>query len=57
MPVAIRTTSPSPTARLVALGLAESRITAAGLGESRPIAPNTDESGRSLNRRVEVRCR
>jgi OOP family OmpA-OmpF porin len=41
---------------LVARGLAKDRLAAAGLGESRPIAANTDESGRSLNRRVEVQC-
>lgn len=43
-------------ANLVARGLAESRLGAAGLGESRPLASNSDESGRSLNRRVEVHC-
>jgi hypothetical protein len=43
-------------ADLVGRGLAASRVTAAGVGESRPIATNNDESGRSLNRRVEVRC-
>ena len=43
-------------ADLVKRGLAASRLTAAGLGESRPIATNNDESGRSLNRRVEVKC-
>lgn len=43
-------------AALVARGMAAARLTAVGLGESRPIAPNTDESGRSLNRRVEVKC-
>ena len=37
-------------------GLLSARIAAAGLGESRPIATNADESGRSLNRRVEVKC-
>ncbi len=41
---------------LVRRGVAASRISAAGLGERRPIAGNTDENGRSLNRRVEVRC-
>lgn len=44
-------------ASLVDRGLAQDRVTAAGLGENRPIAPNADESGRSLNRRVEVHCR
>lgn len=43
-------------ADLVRRGLAVARVAAAGLGESRPIATNDDESGRSLNRRVEVKC-
>jgi hypothetical protein len=43
-------------ADLVRRGLAKDRVSAAGIGERRPIASNTDESGRSLNRRVEVRC-
>ncbi len=43
-------------ADLVGRGLPSGRITAAGLGETRPIATNNDESGRSLNRRVEVNC-
>jgi outer membrane protein OmpA-like peptidoglycan-associated protein len=43
-------------ADLVARGIAASRLSAVGLGESRPIATNDDESGRSLNRRVEVKC-
>ena len=41
---------------LVALGLDGSRISAAGRGEDEPIASNDDEAGRSLNRRVEVKC-
>jgi OOP family OmpA-OmpF porin len=44
-------------ANLVGRGLVKNRVSAIGAGESRPIAPNTDESGRSLNRRVEVRCK
>jgi outer membrane protein OmpA-like peptidoglycan-associated protein len=44
-------------ASLVGRGLAKGRLSAIGAGESRPIAPNADESGRSLNRRVEVRCK
>jgi outer membrane protein OmpA-like peptidoglycan-associated protein len=43
-------------ADLVTRGLPSQRLTAAGLGESRPIATNNDESGRALNRRVEVKC-
>jgi len=41
---------------LVRRGLEAGRLRSAGLGESRPVAPNDDESGRSLNRRVEVHC-
>jgi OmpA-OmpF porin, OOP family len=44
-------------ADLVRRGMAKDRPSAAGIGERRPIAPNNDESGRSLNRRVEVKCR
>jgi OmpA-OmpF porin, OOP family len=43
-------------ADLVKRGIEAKRLKAVGLGETRPIAPNTDESGRDLNRRVEVRC-
>lgn len=43
-------------ADLTRRGIAAGRLTAAGLGESRPIATNANESGRSMNRRVEVRC-
>ncbi len=42
---------------LVRRGLDAGRLTAAGKGEAEPIASNNDESGRSLNRRVEVVCR
>jgi OmpA-OmpF porin, OOP family len=43
-------------AELVRRGIAAGRISAVGRGESSPIASNADEAGRSLNRRVEVRC-
>lgn len=46
----------SVVAALVALGLDAGRISASGRGEDDPIASNDDEAGRSLNRRVEVRC-
>jgi OOP family OmpA-OmpF porin len=49
--------SAAVAAELVARGLAADRIRSAGVGETRPIASNSDESGRSLNRRVEVHCR
>lgn len=42
---------------LIGRGIEGSRLDAAGAGESRPIASNDDESGRAMNRRVEVRCR
>jgi OmpA-OmpF porin, OOP family len=42
---------------LVKRGIEARRLQAAGIGETRPIAGNGDESGRSLNRRVEVRCK
>ncbi len=41
---------------LVRRGIPVKRLRAAGIGEVRPIASNNDESGRSLNRRVEVKC-
>lgn len=41
---------------LVRRGLDPARLGAEGLGPSRPVAPNDDENGRSLNRRVEVHC-
>jgi len=41
---------------LVRRGIAPARLAATGIGETRPIAPNDDESGRELNRRVEIHC-
>jgi outer membrane protein OmpA-like peptidoglycan-associated protein len=43
-------------ADLVRRGFVKTRLSAAGIGERLPIASNNDESGRSLNRRVEVKC-
>ena len=41
---------------LVRRGLQGSRMSAVGVGEEEPLASNGDESGRSLNRRVEIGC-
>lgn len=35
-------------------GIATSRVSSVGYGESRPVADNTAESGRAINRRVEA---
>jgi outer membrane protein OmpA-like peptidoglycan-associated protein len=43
-------------ADLVRRGIGAGRLRAGGAGETRPIASNNDETGRSLNRRVEVKC-
>lgn len=39
---------------LVTRGIAAERLRSAGYGESRPAAPNETESGKALNRRVEL---
>ena len=52
-----RRRSDAVVADLVRRGVPAAGLSAAGLGESRPIAPNTDENGRTMNRRVEVHCR
>lgn len=39
---------------LIGNGVAGSRISALGLGESQPVATNDTETGRQLNRRVEI---
>ncbi|GGG39088.1 OmpA family protein [Hymenobacter glacieicola] len=43
----------SARAYMLRKGIAEDRIVSHGYGESKPIAPNTTEAGRALNRRVE----
>lgn len=35
-------------------GIASSRLSAIGYGEFRPVAPNTTEAGRAMNRRIEI---
>jgi flagellar motor protein MotB len=42
------------TRALVAAGLPADRVFAAAFGDQQPVAPNLDESGRALNRRVEM---
>jgi len=42
---------------LIKRGLPRSRLAPAGKGPSEPIASNADETGRAMNRRVEVECR
>lgn len=41
-------------ARLITMGVASQRITATGLGKSHPVADNSTDTNRALNRRVEV---
>lgn len=43
-------------ADLTRRGVPAAKLRAVGIGEARPIAAETTEAGRSLNRRVEVRC-
>ena len=41
---------------LIDLGYEPTKLLASGRGEDNPIASNDDEAGRSLNRRVEIKC-
>lgn len=41
---------------LIRRGLSANRMGAMGVGEGEPIANNSDEAGRALNRRVEIEC-
>ncbi len=40
--------------RLINGGIASTRVDAAGFGEAQPVADNTTEEGRALNRRIEI---
>jgi len=42
---------------LISKGMSEDRLTAVGLGFSQPIADNSTEEGRAMNRRIEFRAR
>jgi len=42
---------------LINKGVSEARLTAVGLGFSQPIADNSTEEGRAMNRRIEFRAR
>lgn len=44
-------------AAIVERGIDPKRLAAEGRGEKQPIADNTTDAGRSLNRRVEIACR
>lgn len=46
----------SVAAALGLRGVEPERLAPMGIGEARPIATNDDESGRSMNRRVEIHC-
>ena len=41
---------------LVRRGLPQGRVRGSGIGERRPMTNHDDESGRSMNRRVEIKC-
>jgi outer membrane protein OmpA-like peptidoglycan-associated protein len=43
-------------AAVIARGVKAERVSAQGRGEKQPIADNVSETGRSLNRRVEIEC-
>ena len=38
---------------IIASGISDTRLSYQGFGESKPVAPNTEDQGRQLNRRVE----
>lgn len=42
---------------LIALGIPSNQLVAKGYGATQPLAPNTTESGRALNRRIEFRVK
>jgi len=42
------------TRALIDAGMPSSQVFAAAFGAEQPVAPNTDEKGRALNRRVEM---
>jgi outer membrane protein OmpA-like peptidoglycan-associated protein len=46
--------SASARSYLISEGVPSARVTAEGRGETEPVASNDDETGRALNRRVEV---
>src|SRR5690606_6412318 len=52
-----RSSAQSVVDALVKRGLPSASIRALGKGSAAPIASNDDETGRSLNRRVEVECK
>jgi chemotaxis protein MotB len=40
--------------RMIEAGMAPSRVSAAAFADTNPVAPNTTEEGRALNRRIEI---